>query len=96
MTGRLGACVVALAVTGCISLEQAVIFQPIKYPEGDWQPGRLVHEDAWFTAADGTHLHGWFCPVENPRAVLLYCHGNGGNVASCTLALRLLTEGLGV
>src|SRR5687767_11679049 len=48
---------------------------------GDWRPTRLVYEDAWFTSADGTKLHGWF--FEHPAAsqVVLYAHGNGENVA---------------
>ena len=96
MARCVGASLVALALAGCLSVEKAVVFQPSRYPDGDWQPGRLVHEDAWFQAADGVRLHGWFCPADRPRAVLLYCHGNAGNVASCTPLLRLLTEGLGV
>ena len=90
------AALLGLGLAGCQSVEQAVVFQPRKYPEGNWQPGRLVHEDAWFKAADGIRLHGWFCPVEKPRAVLLYCHGNAGNLAAWTPVLRMLTEGLGV
>ena len=34
----------------------------------------------YFISADGTGLHGWFVPHENPAAVILFCHGNAGNV----------------
>lgn len=30
----------------------------------------------------GETTHGWFIPVPNPRGVVLYCHGNGGNVST--------------
>jgi fermentation-respiration switch protein FrsA (DUF1100 family) len=96
MVRRVGVFLVALTLAGCLSLEQAVVFQPSKYPEGNWQPGGLIHEDAWFEAADGVRLHGWFCPAEKPRGVLLYCHGNAGNIASCAPVLRMLTAGLRV
>lgn len=67
-------------VSGVVMLwEEAFIFFPAPYPEGDWTlpPGA---EDAYFTAADGTRLHGWFLEHPAPRAVVLYCHGNAGNV----------------
>ncbi len=110
MARRTGLCVpllLLLAGGGCLSpsgevtgpltaLERSLLFFPRPYPEGDWAPKDLVHEDAWFEAEDGTKLHGWFCPVAQPRAVLLYAHGNAGNVASCKWPLRLLQEKLGV
>jgi len=61
-------------------LERAMIFFPSSYPEGDWNPAGLVFEDAWFEAPDGTRLHGWYVPCEHPRAAVLYCHGNAGNI----------------
>ena len=61
-------------------LENSLLFFPIRYPEGAWDPPHLKFEDAWFTAADGTRLHGWYVPHEAPRAVMLFAHGNGGNI----------------
>ncbi|MBI5091624.1 MAG: alpha/beta hydrolase [Candidatus Hydrogenedentes bacterium] len=29
----------------------------------------------------GETTHGWFMPLESARGVVLFCHGNGGNVA---------------
>jgi hypothetical protein len=62
-------------------MEESLLFFPSKYPDGIWQPPGLAFEDAWFTAADGVKLHGWFVPCENPRAVALFSHGNGGNLS---------------
>lgn len=44
----------------------------------------MEFEDVEFAAADGMHLHGWYCPVDNPRAVVLMSHGNAGNVTHRT------------
>jgi fermentation-respiration switch protein FrsA (DUF1100 family) len=77
-------------------LEESVVFHPNRYPEGDWQPRGLEFEDARFESADGTRLHGWFIQHENPRAVVLFCHGNGGNVAMWGDELRILHDRLGV
>ncbi|MDZ4821058.1 MAG: alpha/beta hydrolase [Planctomycetota bacterium] len=38
-------------------------------------------ENAEFTSADGTELHGWYLPNPDPQAVVLFCHGNGGNIS---------------
>lgn len=62
------------------SLDELLLFHPLKHPHGDWSPRGLNFEDAWFEAADGTKLHGWYCPVEKPTAVVLIAHGNGGNL----------------
>src|SRR3954451_615524 len=61
--------------------EESLLFFPDKYPSGNWNPPALKFEDAWFKAADGTQLHGWFVPHEQPRATVLFAHGNAGNIA---------------
>src|SRR6476660_5411072 len=61
-------------------LENSLTYFPMKYPAGEWTPTDLHYEDAWFTAPDGTKLHGGYLPAENPQAVILFCHGNAGNV----------------
>jgi fermentation-respiration switch protein FrsA (DUF1100 family) len=79
--GCIVAAVYLLIVVVMMIGEESFLYFPAKYPDGDWNPPGLVFEDAWFDAADGTHLHGWFVPVENPRAVLLFAHGNAGNIS---------------
>lgn len=64
------------------SIDEMLLFFPIKFPEGNWKPKQLNFEDVYFDSSDGTHLHGWFCPCESPRAIVLIAHGNGGNVTS--------------
>ncbi len=78
------------------SLDELLLFQPTKYPHGDWQPAGLKFADAWITSKDGTQIHGWYCPAEKPKAVVLYCHGNGGNLAGRAATLQLLQEKIGV
>ncbi len=63
------------------AMENSLIYFPAKYPEGVWNPPGLEFEDAWFTASDGTRLHGWYVPSANPRAVILFAHGNAGNLS---------------
>jgi uncharacterized protein len=62
-------------------LDQLFVYHPTPWEDRDWRRiSRLPLEDVWFTAADGTKLFGWY--VESPAtdAVLIWCHGNGGNI----------------
>jgi len=77
-------------------LENSLIYFPARYPAGDWSLSGVPIEDAWFQAADGTRLHGWYAEHKQPRAVVLFCHGNGGNVAYWGDALRSLYRHAGV
>lgn len=76
--------------------EESLIFFPSPYPNGDWQPAGLGQEEVFFQAADGTRLHGWYVPHDHPRAVVLFCHGNAGNVTHRADSLRALHNGVGV
>jgi fermentation-respiration switch protein FrsA (DUF1100 family) len=63
------------------TLDELLLFYPSKYPDGDWKPKGLSFEDVSFKAEDGTRLHGWYCPCEKPRAIVLFAHGNAGNLS---------------
>ena len=85
-----------LACMGVLMLlEESLIFFPSPYPEGDWEPHGLDLEDAWFTSPEGLRLHGWYAGREDPRAVVLFCHGNAGNVTHRAETLRTLSEFVG-
>ncbi len=60
-------------------LEKWFIFFPTS--DGDWNPPWLKFEDAHFQAEDGTRLHGWYLEHPRPRAVVLFAHGNAGNLS---------------
>jgi fermentation-respiration switch protein FrsA (DUF1100 family) len=64
-----------------VAFENALLYFPTRYPSGDWTLASGV-EDANFKAADGTNIHGWFYESPSPRAVVLFCHGNGGCIGN--------------
>ena len=41
----------------------------------------LDYEEVNLRAQDGVALHGWNVPVTDPRATLLFFHGNAGNIS---------------
>ncbi len=40
----------------------------------------LAYEEIRFKAADGVRLHGWYVPALADRGVVLFLHGNAGNI----------------
>jgi fermentation-respiration switch protein FrsA (DUF1100 family) len=74
------------------SIDELLLFFPSKHPAGNWAPDDLRFENVWFTAEDQTRLHGWYCPCENARAVILIAHGNAGSIASRASLLRYLQK----
>lgn len=77
-------------------VENRLVFPASKYPEGNWQPAGLGQEEVNFAASDGTRLHGWLVRHPNPRAVVLFSHGNGGNITHRAETLRLLRDRIGI
>ena len=41
----------------------------------------LEYESITITTSDDIKLHGWFVPAEQARGVLLFFHGNAGNIS---------------
>ncbi len=82
-----------LFISGCIS---HVIYRPeheLRYTPSNI---KLTYEDVRIETTDGVRLSGWWIPaVNNPRGTVLFCHGNGGNIAGC-LDTLLIINGLGL
>jgi len=41
----------------------------------------LCFENVSFETSDGVELSGWFIPSDGARGVILFCHGNAGNIS---------------
>lgn len=72
------------------TLDERLLFFPSKYPAGNWKPADLQFDDVMFESKDKTRLHGWYCPCEDRRAIVLMTHGNAGHVADRAPLLRYL------
>ncbi|MFO7602680.1 MAG: alpha/beta hydrolase [Gammaproteobacteria bacterium] len=52
--------------------------RPLEATPADWG---LVFEDVSLTTRDQVRLNGWFLPASDARQVLLFFHGNAGNIS---------------
>ncbi|MEA1889094.1 MAG: alpha/beta hydrolase [Pseudomonadota bacterium] len=58
-----------------------MIFYPmrdIRQTPADWS---LAYEDVTLNTKDGIQLHGWYIPHKQSEDVLLFFHGNAGNIS---------------
>jgi fermentation-respiration switch protein FrsA (DUF1100 family) len=78
---RAGAIAYLLLLLIMMWLETTLIFPRWQIPPGDWHPEGFAYEDVFFTSSDGTRLHGWYFDRPDATAYVLYCHGNGEDVA---------------
>ncbi|HWS72262.1 MAG TPA: alpha/beta hydrolase [Thermoanaerobaculia bacterium] len=90
--------VIALVVLFAFAqyIRRTGIFFPERYPLGDWnQPGAV---DVHFKTDDGVTLHGWLFRAPDAAAPLLvWCHGNGGNITGrAPIAAQLAKRGVTV
>jgi fermentation-respiration switch protein FrsA (DUF1100 family) len=75
--------------------EKGIVFFPDPYLVGTPADYGLKFEDVFFEAADGVRLHGWWVPKAG-APVLVWFHGNAGNISHRLENLKLLWELVGV
>lgn len=62
-------------------LQSNFIFFPKKHIDQTPDLLSLKYEDVFFRADDNIKLHGWWIPAMNSRGVILFFHGNAGNIS---------------
>jgi hypothetical protein len=67
------------------------IFYPDRTLVADPSHAGLDHREVWATADDGVRLHGWHLPARG-RTLLVFFHGNAGNISHRLDNLRRLVE----
>lgn len=90
-TGRIAGSVLAVALFGYVAIcLYLYVFQSrfVYFPSDELviTPSDLGmdYRDVWIESANGAMMHAWIVPAVDSRGVVLYCHGNGGNVSYTT------------
>ena len=52
----------------------------------------LEFESVSFETENGVTLSGWYVPRENARGVILFCHGNAGNISHRLESIRIFNQ----
>ncbi len=62
-------------------LDQLFVYHPAPWQDRNWaRLSGLPLQDVWFQASDHTKLFGWYVEPAPGAPVLLWCHGNAGNI----------------
>lgn len=91
-------CIVGMLVVAALLLfEERFIFRPTRAPAAGVVPEELGVEQCHFLTRDGVRLHAWWHPGEGEddparRPVVLWCHGNAGNLTHRADNLRILAR----
>jgi fermentation-respiration switch protein FrsA (DUF1100 family) len=83
-----------LIVLAMALLESSLVYPIPPLDWGNWHPTSFEFENVHFMSADRTKLHGWFIPHSDPTRAILYCHGNGEDVAALGEYAAHLSESL--
>ena len=90
----LGCIAGALSLLGCsvVVLDRLIFFPDSFVPD----PPSGV-EERWIATDDGVRVHAWYAPAGADAPVLVWSHGNGGNIANrVEVLLALQARGVGV
>jgi len=64
--------------------EHAATFHPLRYSDSSEWKQPTGAQDVWLNTTDGVRLHGWLfeTKVRPALAIIIYFHGNGGNISN--------------
>jgi fermentation-respiration switch protein FrsA (DUF1100 family) len=73
--------------------EDLFVFQPTTWEDRNWaQLSGLPLEEIWLPVDETVTIFGWFLDAGPTRPVLLWCHGNAGNVSHRLENIRQLYQ----
>lgn len=73
-------------------LQPRLLFFPDKHLVATPREWGMPYQDVWLTTADDVRIHAWYLPVAHARQVLLFFHGNAGNISHRGETLKLFHE----
>jgi len=76
----IGAGVYLVLIVMLYFLQPRLVYFPTRDLTMTPQDVGLHFEEVAFHTEDGERLAGWFLPIENARATVLFFHGNAGNI----------------
>ena len=78
----IAAVLLALALGIAVMIEDRFIYYPTAEFVATPEQFQMTYEELDLRTADGGRVHGWYItPDEDPKAYLLFSHGNAGNIS---------------
>jgi fermentation-respiration switch protein FrsA (DUF1100 family) len=83
--------VYVLILIAAYLFQSRMVFFPDRKMVGDPGDVGLDFEEVWLPSG-GRRIHCWFIPAAAPRATVLFCHGNAGNISHRLDSIKLFNE----
>lgn len=83
-----------LVVLAMTMIERWLVYPAPPVARNNWTPAGGEHEDVWIESGGGVRVHGWYYHLEGASRAVLYCHGNGEQVADNHVRMRMLRDRL--
>lgn len=78
--------------------ETRLVYPAPRVERSDWSPATRGEPgypvDVWFESSEGTRVHGWYYDQPEATHAVLYCHGNGEQVADNHLLMQTIRREL--
>ena len=81
--------VLSLLIFGCASMNRYVLIRKTEIPATPASK-KLSYQEIWFPARDGVQLNGWMVPGAPETPLVLFFHGNAGDLSDNLEYLDLL------
>lgn len=95
LTALVAAGFYVVVITLMTVFQERFVYFPGKKIKGTPADLGLAYEDVSFETADGVSITGWYVPCQDAREVVLFCHGNGGNISTRMETITIL-NGIGL
>ncbi len=73
-------------------IQARLVYFPFRQIEATPHAAGLNYEEVTLHTSDGVQLSAWFIPRDRPRGVVLFCHGNAGNISHRMHIIRMLHD----
>ena len=91
----LGWLLIPILLAGC-RLDKSFIFHPSREIGATPESVGLQYDDVYIKTSDGVRLNGWFVPAGEAAEVMVWFHGNAGNISHRIENLRMFHDLLGL
>ena len=72
--------------------QDSMLYFPVREIEQTPKNIGLNFEEIILMTKDGISISSWYIPAENERGVVLFCHGNAGNISHRLDSIRIFHE----
>lgn len=85
-------CLYIVIVIAVYFFQPGLIFFPEREIYTTPDKSGFAYENIAFFAKDKTKLSGWFIPAVNSKGVILFCHGNAGNISHRMESIQIFNK----